>query len=446
MMSKFNIREYRFEWSHLAILLVFATPLFSNTLRHWASSTYGLLVLLALFSVRKYSYDLKREEKIFLAIIALHVIAVIVSNALSGWTYASHTWFFSGELRILLAIPLYLYLRTIPGIWRYLLAAIPLGAIIIGLTGVIDFMLRYASGDVGMIFAEGVYGHIFQGNISALWSVFSYAAYEYFRDNKRMKTLCLAGALLAAMGAFVSITRNAWLSLVLLYALVFILQGGLGKVVNSLGMKKIIVLVASLAAALYFLAGIEYVGSRFKQVYEEPVAYFKADRDKPMEFTSIGFRLEQWRGVFYAFAEKPVFGHGIGNNGKVHNRYIREGRLNPVIYQEPTEKYGSPSHVHNAYLEYLGDTGITGFIMFMLLLFYAPYIAFRSRNNGGLAWKFVILHGAAFAIASLTEVPFIRNNWTSIYCLPAIVFFIWLMHDDDLAASAGNSDDSRRSI
>lgn len=432
----FNIKDYRFEWAHIAMLLVFLTPLFSNTLRHWASSTYGLLVLLALFSVKTYSYDLKKEEKIFLAIIALHVVAVVLSNLLAGWTKASNQWFFSGELRLLLAIPLYLYLRDIPNIWKYLLASIPLGAIIIGLTGIIDFMLLYSRGHVGMIFAEGVYGHIFQGNISALWSVLSFASIEYYKDNKRMRMICLAGAAIGAMGAFFSITRNAWLSLVLLYAIVFILQGGVGKIINKLGAKKIVLILAVLAGALYFLSGIEYVGSRFKQVYEEPVAYFNADRSKPLEFTSIGFRLEQWRGVFYAFEEKPVLGHGVGNSGKVHNRYIREGRLNQVIYQEPTEKLGTPSHVHNAYLEYLGDTGLIGFILILMVMFYAPFVAFRSRNNGGLAWKFVILHGAAFGIASLTEVPFIRNNWTSIFCLPAIVFFIWLMHDNDQTALA----------
>ena len=429
-MTMLNIKDYRFEWTHIAILLVFLFPLFSNTLRHWASSTYGLLALFALFSVKKYTYDLKKEEKIFLAIIALHVVAVVLANVFSGWTKASHKWFFSGELRILLAIPLYLYLRGIPNIWKYLLAAIPFGAIIIGLTGIIDFMLRYSRGELGMIFAEGVYGHIFQGNISALWSVLSFAALDYYKDNKSMRAIYLAGALLGALGAFFSITRNAWLSLVLLYALVFVLQGGVGKVIGKLGAKKIVLILLAISAVLYFLSGIEYVNSRFKQVYQEPVAYFNADRSKPIEFTSIGFRLEQWRGVFYAFEEKPVFGHGIGNSGKVHNRYIREGRLNEVIYQEPTERLGTPSHVHNAYLEFLGDTGIIGFILILLLMFYAPYVAIKSRNNGGLAWKFVVLHGAAFGIASLTEVPFIRNNWTSVFCLPAIVFFIWLMHDN----------------
>jgi O-antigen ligase len=426
-----NVKQFFGSREMVAASLVFLFPLFANSLRHWVAGIFILLALLSLFSIKRFTYDLNREEKIFLAILLLHVLSTILSNALAGWTYASHKWFFSGDIRFIFAIPIYLYIRKIPDIWKYLVTALPFAAIIIGVTGVVDFMLRYHGGDIDMIFAEGVYGHIYQGNIAALWSVLSYLAIEFFKENRRMQMLCLTGAVLGAVGALVSVTRNAWLSLLLLYLMVFLLQGGLSKIVKTIGWRKITVVSVALISALYFMSGFEYVNDRLKQVYQEPVEYFQADKTQPLRFTSIGFRLEQWRGVLLAFEEKPLFGHGVGNSGKVHNRYIREGRLNEVIYQEPTEKTGSPSHVHSAYFEYLGDTGIVGFIMILLVLFYAPYLAYRSRGNGGMAWKFVIVHGAAFGIASITEVPFIRNNWTSVFLILCIVFFIWLTKENE---------------
>jgi O-antigen ligase len=435
IMNMFSVKDYKYNWMHLGIMLVFLFPLFTNTLRHWASSTYVLLVLVSLISLKNWTYDLKKEEKIFLAIMVLHVVSSVISNALAGWTRASHTWFFSGDIRFLFAVPVYLYLRSIPGIWKYFLMAVPIGAAIIGITGIVDFMMRYLRGDVEMIFAEGVYGHIFQGNISALWSVLSYAALGFYKSNKTMRMLCVSGAVLGAAGALVSVTRNAWLSLVLLYMLAFVLQGGVAKTFSSIGMKRAVLIAVALCTGLYFLSGIDYVNARFTRIFQEPVAYFNADRSKPIEFTSIGFRLEQWRSVIYAIEEKPVFGHGIGNIGIVQNRYIREGKVNQLIYQEPTEKYGTPVHVHSVYFEYLGDTGIVGFILILLVMFYAPYVAFRSRSKDNLAWKLVIIHGAAFAIASLTEVPFIRNNWTSVFLLPGLVMFIWLMNENDKDAS-----------
>ena len=424
-----SLKEFFASRSMMAASLVFLFPLFINTLRHWASSVYLLLVLLSLTAVRQYRYDLRKEEKIFLVILLLHVLVVITSNLLAGWTHASNRWFFAGEIRILLAIPVYLYLRQIPGIWDWLLRGIPLGAIIIGLTGIIDFALRYYKGEVSMIFAEGTYGHIFQGNIAALLSVLSFLAIGYFKDNKLFLRLCVAGAGLAFLGALVSVARNAWLSLIVLYALSFLLsKRGAGYLSVAKPIHYLAALVV-LLPTLYFLAQIDYVKARFERVVAEPVAYFNADRSQPIPFTSIGFRLEQWRGVLIAVQEKPLLGHGVGNMGKVSNQYIREGKLNQVVYLEETERTGRPTHVHSAYFEYLGDTGLVGFTVTLLLLFYPAYVALAKREQSREAWKFVLVHHAAFAVASLTEVPFIRNNWTSTFLVLGLVLFAWLMHE-----------------
>lgn len=409
--------------------LVFLFPLCINTLRHWASSIYILIFLISLTAIWKNHHDLRKEEKIFLGILLLHVLAVFTSNMLAGWTYASNRWFFAGEFRLLAAIPIYLYLRQIPGIWEWLLRGIPLGGIIIGLTGIIDFGMRYYKGDVAMIFAEGIYGHIFQGNVSALLSVLSFLALGYFKNNKLFFRLCIAGAMLAFIGALVSVTRNAWLSLIVLYLIAFIVNIGSSGFFTSLKTKHYLGTIVILLPALYFLASIDYVKARFDRITAEPAAYFNADRSKPLPFTSIGFRLEQWRGVLIAVQEKPLLGHGVGNMGRLQNEFVRQGRLNQVVYMDHTEKTGRPTHVHSAYFEYLGDTGVIGLMLTLLMLFYPIYLGLKKRKQSELAWKFLVLHFSAFAVASLTEVPFIRNNWTSTFMVFGVVIFIWLMNE-----------------
>ena len=359
----------------------------------------------------------------------LHVLTVATSNVLAGWTYASNRWFFAGEIRLLLAIPIYLYVRQIPEIWKWLLYSLPVGAMIIGLTGIIDFALHYYQGDVAMIFAEGIYGHIFQGNIAALLSVLSFLAIDYFRNNKLFMRLCVAGASLAFLGALVSVTRNAWLSLLVLYVLAFIMTWNASSYLSALKWKHYLGGLAVLLAVLYSLASIDYVKFRFERIVEEPIAYLNADRTKPIPLTSIGFRLEQWRGVLLAFQEKPILGHGVGNMGKVSNNYVEQDRLNQLVYQKDVAKTGQPSHVHSAYFEYLGDTGLVGFVLTLLMIFYPMYIALKKRRQSRLAWRFVFIHYTAFALASLTEVPFIRNNWTSVFLVLGLVFFIWLVNE-----------------
>jgi O-antigen ligase len=425
----FSFKEIFTSRTTLVAMLIMLFPLFINTLRHWASSIYILVFLLSVTAVRQYRFDLKKEEKIFLAILLLHVLTVVASNILAGWTYASNRWFFAGEVRLLLAIPVYLYIRQIPGIWRWLLRGIPLGAIIIGLTGIIDFAMRYYKGDVGMIFAEGIYGHIFQGNIAALLSVLSFLAIDYFKDNKLFMRLCIAGAMLAFLGALVSVTRNAWLSLIVLYAATFIISNSTSSYLATLKLKHYLTALVILLPVLYFLANIEYVKDRFERIVEEPVVYFNIDRSQPIPFTSIGFRLEQWRGVLLAVQEKPLLGHGVGNMGRLQNDYVEQGKLNQLVYMDHTEKTGRPTHVHSAYFEYLGDTGVIGFTLTLLMLFYPMYAALKKRKQSNVAWRFVFIHYFAFAVASLTEVPFIRNNWTSVFLIFAMVFFAWLVSE-----------------
>lgn len=427
----FNFKEFLSSRAMLVSTLILLFPLCINTLKHWASSIFLLVFFLSISAVKQYKWDLKKEEKIFLSILLLHVLVVIVSNMLAGWTYASHRWFFAGEIRMLLAIPIYLYLRQIPDIWKWLLYGVPVGAVIIGLTGIVDFSIRYSKGDIDMIFAEGVYGHIFQGNVAALLSIFSYLAIDYFRDNKLFYRLCILGSVLAFVGAVLSVTRNAWLSLALLYLVVFLFTGNVSKYFSVSGFKRLVVIMAVLLPALYFLSGIDYVKARFERVIEEPVSYFQADKSQPIPFTSIGFRLEQWRGVLLAFEEKPLLGHGVGNMGKVTNQLVREGKVNKIVYMDHTEKEGRPTHVHSAYFEYLGDTGVIGLLVTILMMAYPIYVAVRKRKQSLLAWKFVFIHGLAFAIASLTEVPFIRNNWTSVFLIFSLVLFIWLMNESE---------------
>lgn len=427
----FNFKEIITSRALMVSWLILLFPLFINTLRHWASSIYILVFLFSVTAIKQTRWDLKKEEKVFLAILLLHVLTVFTSNLLAGWTHASNRWFFAGEIRLLLAIPIYLYIRQIPEIWKWLLRGVAVGAVAIGLTGIIDFGVRYYKGDVEMIFAEGVYGHIFQGNIAALLSILSYLAIDYFKDNKIFYRLCVAGAILAFAGAVVSVTRNAWLSLVILYAIAFLVRGDLLRRLSSIRVMHYVAGIVVLVPVLYFLSSIDYVKARFERVVEEPVAYFNADRSQSLPYTSIGFRLEQWRGVLIAFEEKPILGHGVGNMGKVTNALIREGKVNDLAYLDHTEKTGRPTHVHSAYFEYLGDAGIIGFSLTLLMLFYPLYVALKKRNDSAMAWKFVMIHSTAFAVASLTEVPFIRNNWTSTFMVFGLVFFIWLMSETD---------------
>ncbi len=409
------------------ILLLFLFPLFVNSIRHWVSSIYVLLFLVSIFSINRKDFHIYKEERIFLVLLIAHVGSVIISNTLAGWTNASLDWF-GVEPRYLLAIPIYIFVRQIPSAWKAFAFALPLSAVIIGIHAIIDFLMKYKVGAVEIIYAEGIYGHIYMGNIAALLSVTSFLA-RSLRQNPGWKVLCFGGAALAACAALLSITRNAWLSLIVLYGVVFVLESNFNMKWDRKNLAIVFSSVGMVALTLFLMFRVDYVQERLEQVYDEPKAYFNADRSKPMEFSSLVYRLEQWRGATLAFLEKPILGHGVGNIGTVGNRLIQEGKLNEVVYHPQSEKVGAPAHVHSAYFEYLADTGIIGLLIIVSMMGYPLFLSLRWRKRSDHAWKFLVLTNTAFLVASLTEIPFIRNNWSSVFLVFNIVFLAWLVND-----------------
>jgi O-antigen ligase len=128
----------------------------------------------------------------------------------------------------------------------------------------------------------------------------------------------------------------------------------------------------------------------------------------------VGIRVEQWRAGILMFRERPLFGYGIGNVGPEINRYVESGKVHPAIYVAGAED-GGPSHLHSAYFDALAYKGIIGLITLLSVLFYPAYLALQRQRRAPHAAGLVLVNSLAFAIFSLTEDPFIRNNFTSVY-------------------------------
>ena len=75
-------------------------------------------------------------------------------------------------------------------------------------------------------------------------------------------------------------------------------------------------------------------------------------------------------------------------------------------------------------------------VLILLLLLYPVYVAMRSRDRTDHAWKFQLLFSSAFILASLTEHPFVRNNWTSVFIVCSVVIFIWMTRNEEVAEGA----------
>ena len=360
----------------LATVLLFSFPLFAVSIRHWASGIYGLLALLALGSLRHGWYGVRREERVFIVVLLAYLASALVSNSLSGWSSASVHWS-QADIRILLAIPVLVLLSRLPRAALALLRAVPVAAATTG-----AYAVFAPVDDVGR--AEGPYGPIFLGNVSALLALLSLGSMRCATYAPRIRAaIHSAGAALGLLAAIASGTRSAWLAIAvcLPFAAAAACDGLKRERRHRMlfGLAAIVIAGVGLGAVEAPHIGKERVLKALDELRAYRNAGTRAERDA-FAITPIAFRFEQWRVGLALFGERPLFGHGVGNAGKGVNRYVEAGRASRVLYSEHAES-GRPSHLHNAYLDALVHKGVFGLSTLLLVLGYPAYVAFRRRST-----------------------------------------------------------------
>ena len=406
----------------LMATLLFAFPLFAISVDHWASGIYYLIAMLALFAVRRPEAPLCREERFLIGVLLFYLSVTLISNTLGGWTSASIGWY-EADLRFVLALPVFLFLRRHPQAAVALLQAVPVAGLLSG--AYVIHQTGWAGARV-----EGPYGPIFAGNVAALFAVMSLATLRYSTYPPRIKVpLHLLGFALALTAALVSGTRSAWLAAAvsLPILLFFMAEGGLAK---RLRRRLVLGAVTLVAAALIVAVAIEprLTQHRFTLAVQQAVDFLSAEtvseRAEAAE-GSIGIRLEQWRVGLLIAAEHPFFGVGVGNAGPLFNRHVEAGTASPTVRVHNLDT-GRGSHLHSAYFDALVFKGAFGFAALLCVLLYPLWLAL-TLGRGTRARLVLVALSATFLIFSLTEDPFIRNNFTSVYliflvCALALLF------------------------
>lgn len=407
----------------MAAALLFAYPLLLVSVDHWGSGLYHLVVLLALLSLRAPQVPLTREEWIFIGVILLYFAAAVISNTLNGWTYASIRWF-EATFRLLLVIPIFLFLRERPDVVLNLLRGVPVAGLLTGAFVVYQTM-HHGSRVVGAS------GPIFAGNMAVLLAMASLVTMRYRTYPPKLRIpLHVLGAVMALAAAVFSGTRGAWLAAIVVLPVVSAMA--LLDIPSVRARRRLALGALALACAVLVIGVVvqpKLTQHRLAVAMEQTSKYLGAEtwdqRDKAGR-TSVGTRLEQWRTGLLIFTEHPFFGIGIGNAGYHINRHVAAGTASPSI-EVPAALEPSPKHLHSGYVDALAFKGIVGLVTLLCVLFYPVWLSLRRASRGSSARILVVGHALAFAVFAITEDPFIRNGYTSVYvvflaCVLALLF------------------------
>jgi O-antigen ligase len=386
--------------------MLFLFPVLSLSVRHWLSGLYSLIFLASLFLFwRKYK-ELERDEKIILFAFIAFIISFLISATLNGWTDSSIRRL-GAELKLVMFFPVYLAVRQQPSAIRWLFAGVVFGGIVIGLQAFYDtFFTSWQRG-------WGIYGSIIFGDLAALYFGFLMVIYIHLRRglSRQSNIVILSAISLSVIAAILSGSRNAWIAVILILIIIGLMN------FRSIGIPRLFK-----GFAVFVLGVILLIYSTPASIYtraDTAINEFKnyMDVDKRNKSTlienSVGIRLEQWRVASNLVLEKPVFGFGGGNAGRETNRYVKLGKAHPDLYNE--KAYTGYAGAHSAYFETMVTEGLAGLIIFLFLLLFPLYVFIKSRNSHPVTSELGIIFSVSFMVFSLTENPFVHDNFLSIY-------------------------------
>lgn len=249
--------------------------------------------------------------------------------------------------------------------------------------------------------AEGFHMAIMFGDVAMAMGLMALAGIQRFART-RLSFLPLLTFAAGVTASILSGTRGGWMALVLSIVPLY----SYGR--HAAGRRVIVFALAgvSLLAASACMPELG-VRQRFVDIAGDLQKYRDGNPD-----TSIGLRLENWKGAVKIFSEHPLTGIGRANYEQGLNDLVARKELPPAV--------SGLKHAHNELLNAFATEGIIG--GFALIFLYAAPLAFfvrRLRHDPvcrpyALAGLLLVL---SFIDFGLTQVLFVHHIGSAFYAI-----------------------------
>ncbi|MGB0999439.1 MAG: O-antigen ligase family protein [Flavobacteriales bacterium] len=184
------------------------------------------------------------------------------------------------------------------------------------------------------------------------------------------RILYVLSSIIIFIGLVLSYSRAAWLSLIaaLMFYLFIKIKGKFGHLVLILGLVSGVIFI-----------NFNSIYTKLQEntlKYGQDVGTHLASVSNLKNDASNKERINRWVCAVRMFEEKPVFGFGPGtyqfNYGKFQTKAFTT-RISTHL--------GNKGNAHSEYLTYLSETGLIGFSIFLLIVFYSIYLSIRLLRS-----------------------------------------------------------------
>jgi len=331
-----------------------------------------LVSIVGLIATRGLDYpSLQSWEKYWLASLFFFVGLVYV-DILRGFGDISDI---DSQSRLLLAIPVYLYVRRVGVNLNIVLIGAAIGGIFSGVIAWYEYY--YLSHPM----AEGAAGnHIYFGEIALLLSIFSVFGLTFFKSYS-IKLLLVAGFIFGGYAMLVSGSRGGWI--ILPTILLLFMSYNIWNIALWKRLLSLIMIVVALFSA-YHSPELP-VKKRVDIAINEVVDYYSDNR-----MSSVGHRLEMWKASYLSAKDHNFLGAGENSFKSEMKRLAQEGKVHKSL-----QNFVDP---HSQYFNALLDQGIIG-LASLLLIFFIPFkVLFSNLKDNNESHTSVMFSSALLLV------------------------------------------------
>lgn len=394
-------------------VLLFLFPLAAVPVQHWISIFFLSISIAALrYSWMSYrSQHLSILEKYLFVAYGVYFIFYLISMLLHG---AYDAW--EVEIKYLLALPIYLYLRSVNNAQDSLIKGSIIGNYFIFISTVYEITTGHLySGRAG-----GVYGPLFMGPMAVLTCFVALSSYRTLQTWawKMAALLTLPITLYSMIG---SESRSAYVAFCLLALYLLLTHLGTWRKKLSVMMFIILSMLSTFTFSPKFQQSALRVADNVQDIFvNKNMNYEELVKD---HFDSGVERYLLWVAAIAIIKDHPITGIGYGHFQQMSQNYVDHGLFGNFKYRM------GHGHSHNIFLEAYLVKGLLGFINLIAifgLLLYLLYMKRQNDYNVYLTGVGVVL--AIISFGMFEAAPINKNNFSAIFMIYVLTFVAALYH------------------
>jgi len=371
---------------------------------------FGLFFIASLVYIirqREVAFKISADEKRLFLAIGIFFFAALLITVTSGFVYKA----IGKYSHLLLAIPVYLYLRHIGIKLAYLWYGLVAGSAVVAGVAFYEVMIK------GIPRAHSLTHPIVFGDLSLIMGCMSMAGYGWFkRQSHKLVALPIIALLCGLFASILSQSRGGWVAIPFLLVIFFwYIQPRF-----SFKLKAAMAALALVFLAVIYVIPQTGVSLQVDRTLKSLEQYGDSEITSGKRATSVGTRLEMWQASWKMFTDNPVLGVGWGHYLDEAKKQVEQGLRN--------QSAAAFDHPHSQYFTALASGGLVGFIT-MLLLFLIPawlFIKYIKKHESddisrlSLAGLLLIVGYMAFGIS---EPLLDRSRSVNFFAFYLVVFF-----------------------